>query len=79
MSWQIIGAYISEVTICNAVTVNGNRYRPMIQEYLLPELRKLDRYVFQQDRATCHTTTESIISRPYEDSQGQLKTKHISL
>ena len=42
------------------VTVNVNRYRIMINEFLLPKFQ--DKYVnemwFQQDGATCHTAGE---------------------
>ena len=36
----------------DAVTVNGKKYRQMIQEYLLPEIGDI---FFQQDGATAHT------------------------
>ncbi len=56
-SFGVIGPYVFEGT------VNGERYRQMLNEFLLPELRrrrKLKSTWFQQDGATCHTATETM-------------------
>lgn len=61
-SSRIIGPYFFEDVNGNTVSVNGDRYRQMIQEYLLPEIRSMniaDIY-FQQDGAPCHTARETI-------------------
>lgn len=53
----VIGPYFFEDAIGNTVTVNGERYRAMINDFLLPELneRGLVNMWFQQDGATAHT------------------------
>ena len=45
-----------------AVSVNGLRYRTMINEFLWPELEDMDvgDVYLQQDGATCHTSSETI-------------------
>ncbi|EZA61679.1 hypothetical protein X777_10511, partial [Ooceraea biroi] len=45
-----------------AVSVNGNRYRGMIQTFFWHQLNDLDleNMWFQQDEATCHTADETI-------------------
>ena len=45
-----------------AVSVNGLRYRTMINEFLWPELEDMDMddVYLQQDGATCHTSGETI-------------------
>ena len=50
----------------NAVTVNGERYRNMINTFLEPQLeaRHLRNISFQQDGATNHTAGETIILSP---------------
>jgi len=56
-SFGLIGPYVY------VATVNGERYRTMIKEFLLPELRrrrKLKSTWFQQDGATCHTANETM-------------------
>lgn len=54
---KVIGPYFFEDTTGNAVTVTGERYRSMIQEFLVPEVEALDQQHmwFQQDGATAHT------------------------
>ena len=39
---KVIGPYFFEDTTGNAVTVTGERYRSMIQEFLVPEVEALD-------------------------------------
>ena len=43
------------------MTVNGERYRRMITEFLLPQLEDLEEedLWFQQDGATCHTARQT--------------------
>ena len=57
MSSLIIEPYFFEEVNGDAVTVNGNRYRQMIQEYLLPEIgdNNTGNIFFHQDGATAHT------------------------
>jgi hypothetical protein len=58
----VIGPYFFEDGAGNAVTVNGERYRNMITEFLWPQLDGMDLedMWFQQDGATCHTARETI-------------------
>ena len=44
-----------------AVSVNGLRYRTMINEFLWPELKDMDvdDVYYQQDSATCYTSGET--------------------
>ena len=56
-SFGIIGPYFFKET------VNGVRYREMLDNFVIPELRrkkKLKTTWFQQDGATCHTATETL-------------------
>ena len=57
----MIGPYFFEDGAGNAVTVNGERYRNMITEFLWPQLDGMDLedMWFQQDGATCHTARET--------------------
>ncbi len=61
-SGGIIGPFFFENEQGAAVTVNGERYRAMINNFLLPELEEEDirNIWFQQDGATCHTVHVSI-------------------
>ena len=58
----IIGNYFFENEAGAAVSVNGLRYRTMINEFLCPELEDIDvdNVYFQQDGATWHTSSETI-------------------
>lgn len=58
----VIGPYFFENAAGKSVTVNAERYRNMINEFLVPELDNIDleNIWFQQDGATCHTATETI-------------------
>lgn len=56
-----VRANVAEIS----VTVNGERYRAMIRDFLWPELEQLedmdlDEMWFQQDGAPCHFATETI-------------------
>ena len=57
----IIGPYFFENEAGAAVSVNGLRYRTIINEFLWPELEDMDvdDVYFQQDGATCHTSGET--------------------
>ena len=59
---EIIGPYFFENEAGAAVSVNGLRYRTMINEFLWPELKDMDvdDVYFQQDGATYHTSGETI-------------------
>lgn len=54
----IIGPYFFRNEAGVSVTVNGERYRTMLTEFLWPELDNIDisEMWFQQDGATCHTS-----------------------
>ena len=58
----IIGPYFFKNEAGLRVTVNGIRYRAMINEFLLPKIHDIgvDDLWFQQDGATCHTARETI-------------------
>lgn len=58
----IIGPYFFKNQDGKRVTVNGDRYRAMISDYLIPNLDGIDleEMWFQQDGATCHTATATI-------------------
>ncbi|GFX48160.1 putative transposable element [Trichonephila clavipes] len=53
----IIDPYFFKNDEGHNVTVNGDRYRPMITNFFIPELNNHDvqELWFQQDGATCHT------------------------
>lgn len=58
----VIGPFFFENGAGQAVTVTGERYRAMINEFLWPELDAMDvdDMWFQQDGATCHTAHATI-------------------
>ncbi|GFS81773.1 putative transposable element [Trichonephila clavipes] len=58
----IIGPYFVKNDEGHSVTVNGDRYRAMITNFLIPELNNHDvqELWFQQDGATCHTARATI-------------------
>ena len=59
----IIGPYFFEDENGSNVTVNGPRYRDMLEHFVIPKLTELglSRGVwFQQDGATCHTSNVSM-------------------
>lgn len=58
----IIGPYFFKNEAGNRVTVNGDRYRAMINDYLIPNLNGIDLegMWFQQDGATCHTANATL-------------------
>ena len=58
----IMGPYLFEIEAEVAISVNGLNYRAMINAFLWPELEDMDvdDVSFQQDGATCHTSSEPI-------------------
>jgi len=60
----IIGPYFYEDQRGHAVTVNSERYIAMLQNFFAPALQNFDgfnqRWWFQQDGATCHTSNDSM-------------------
>ncbi|XP_072383871.1 uncharacterized protein [Diabrotica undecimpunctata] len=58
----IVSPYFFKTEAGQNVTVNGNRYRAMITDYLVPEIvaRGLGDIWFQQDGATCLTDRERL-------------------
>ncbi|XP_018375528.1 PREDICTED: uncharacterized protein LOC108769183 [Trachymyrmex cornetzi] len=61
-SGGIIGPFFFENDAGNAVTVNGERYRAMLTNFLWPQIdtMNVDDLWFQQDGATCHTSRLTI-------------------
>ena len=57
---EIIGPYFFEDDSGNTVTVTGERYRTMIQNFLKPAIQNRCGLWFQQDGATSHTARESM-------------------
>ncbi|KAK9886045.1 hypothetical protein WA026_014830 [Henosepilachna vigintioctopunctata] len=59
---RIMDPYFFKTEAGRNITVNGDRYRAMITDYLIPEIeaRGLDEIWFQQDGATCHTLRETV-------------------
>ena len=58
----IIGAFFFENKPGEAVTVNGDRYRTMLKEFLFTKIKEedIDNIWFQQDGATCHTAEATL-------------------
>lgn len=58
----VIGPYFFENAQGQRVTVNGVRYRAMLNDYFFPIVvaNNLEEFWFQQDGATCHTANETI-------------------
>ncbi|GFW55337.1 putative DD41D transposase [Trichonephila clavipes] len=58
----VIGPYFFKNDECHNVTVNCDRYRAMITNFLIPELNNhdLQELWFKQDGATCHTARATI-------------------
>ena len=67
----IIGPFFFENKQVEAVTVNGDRYRAMLNEFLFTKIEEEDtgNIWFQQDSATCHTAEATLdVLRPvFED------------
>ena len=60
-SRAIIGSLFFETELGEAVTVNGDHYREMLNEFLFTKIEKEDiiNIWFQQDGATCHTAQDA--------------------
>lgn len=58
----IVGPFFFQNEVGDSVTVNGERYRQMLTNFLWPNLDALDleNMWFQQDGATCHTAHETV-------------------
>ena len=58
----IIGSFFIENEQLEAVTVNGDRYRAMLNEFLYTKLEEEDigNIWFQQDGTTCHTAEATL-------------------
>ena len=58
----IIGPFFFEGDDGEAVSVNGDRYRAMVNTFLRPEIENndIEDYWFQQDGATAHTARQTI-------------------
>lgn len=58
----VIGPFFFENQAGDAVTVNGERYREMLNNYFFHQINNLDLadMWFQQDGATCHTADETL-------------------
>ena len=67
----IIGPFYFENESGEAVTVNGDRYRALLNNFLFTKIEEEDigNIWFQQDGATCHTTeaTLDILRTVFED------------
>ena len=67
----LIGPFFFKNEQGEAVTVNGDRYRVMLNEFLFTKIEKEDigNIWFQQDGATCHTAeaTHDVLRRVFED------------
>lgn len=61
-SGGIIGPFFFENAAGNIVTVNGDRYRAILTNFLWPQIDAInvDDLWFQQDGATCHTSRLTI-------------------
>jgi hypothetical protein len=63
LAFGVICPYFFADETGNAVTVTSDRYVHMVNEFLLPELRRRDMDIgtfwFQQDGATAHTARQS--------------------
>ena len=70
-STHITGTFFCENEKGEAVTVNGDRYRAVLNEFLFTKIEEEDfgNIWFQQDGATCHTgeVTLYILSPVFED------------
>lgn len=59
---KVIGPYFFENERGQPVTIDGNRYRAMIRDFLVPKMAEngMDGYWFQQDGAPAHTAREAM-------------------
>ena len=63
-STGIIGPYFFENEQGEPITINGDRYRAMLNEFLLTKIEEkhIGNIWFQQDGATCHTAEATLVS-----------------
>ena len=70
-SCGVIGPFFFENQEEETVTVNGDRYRAMLKEFLFTKIeeKNIGNIWFQQDGATCHTaeTTLDDLRPVFED------------
>ena len=68
-SERIIKPYFFEDCDENAVTVTGERYRKMLENFVWPEIANMSGYCWQQDGATAHTAraTMQMLSGMFQD------------
>ena len=68
---DIIGPFFFENKQGEALTVNGDRYRAMLNEFLFTKIEEkgIDNIWCQQDGATCHTAeaTLDVLRSVFED------------
>ena len=66
---EIIGPFFFEDDDGNAVTVNGERYRTMLKDFVIHAIQNKSRMWFQQDGTTCHTAkqTMKLLSQIFEN------------
>lgn len=59
---MIIGPYFFQDNRGKTLSIDGDRYRAMITNFVMPIVREngLDDFWFQQDGATCHTARKTI-------------------
>ena len=74
----IIGPHFIENEAAAAVSVNGMRYRTIINEFSWPELEDMDvdNVNFQQDDATCHNTSGETIGLLREKFPGRVISRN---
>ena len=68
-SERVIGLFFFEDANKNAVTVNAERYRDMLVNFVQPQLANLPGYWWQQDGATAHTAraTMQLLTAMFQD------------
>ena len=59
---KVIGPYFFGETRSQPLTVNDDRYRDMIRDFVIPDLRENDMedYWFQENDATYHTARKTM-------------------
>ena len=71
-SRSIIGIFFCEYEQGEPVTVNGDRYRPMLKEFMFTKIEEqnIGNIWFQQDAATCHTAEArlDVLCSVFEDT-----------
>ena len=57
---EIMGRFFFEDDNDNAVTVNGERYRTMLKDFVIHAIQNKIKMWFQQDGATCYTAKQTM-------------------